>query len=721
MPSILPNFEYDIFISYRHNDNRSGWVMEFVKSLQEELASTIKEPISIYFDTNPHDGLLETHNVDKSLEGKLKCLIFIPVVSQTYCDTKSFAWQHEFLPFNTMAKQDSLGRDIKLNNGNVASRILPIKIHDLDSEDKALLEREINGVLRAIEFIFKSAGVNRPLRAIEDRPNDNLNKTYYRDQVNKVANAIKEIVVAIKNPIASSSRPSRPTAVQPPEAKSNKKRKAFILSASLLLIMIVGSYFLFSKFYHRRKAEATLDKSIAVLPFVNLSKDPEQEYFSDGLTEAIITQLAKIRSFKVISRTSVMQYKKNPKSIIEVGKELGVSVILEGSVQRSGDEVQITAQLINAETDEHLWAETYQRPLKDIFVIQREVATAIASVMKQTLSPTETNLLNQAQTSNTQAYDLYLRGKFVMEVRQRKPLNLAKTYFEKAIDLDSNFAKAHAAIANIYMLQVDYGLDDPKIALPLAKKYIDKAFQLDPNSGELYASLGFWHSQSFNIIEAGKMYTKSLEINPNQDNVYNWLAGNLDQMGLLQESLKIFKKGIELNPSFDMLKMNMSTLLLLLKPGEAIQIMKELVESSRNDTTRKKEMYARLSRYYWHVGNKKEAIAAAIQAKNNGLIKFYKEGKNDELVAEVEKGYKEAVARHEYISYIHLGLGYALAGAREQARMNFNKGIETKDPALNRLILHRFVVNSLIPKDDPIWKEMRAKARLLYDYDWPKD
>ena len=164
MPSIILNHEYDIFISYRHNDNRSGWVTEFVKALQEELAATIKEPVSVYFDTNPHDGLLETHNVDKSLEGKLKCLIFIPIISQTYCDSKSFAWQHEFCVFNKLAKKDQFGRDIKLSNGNVASRILSVRIHDLDAEDKTTIENEIGGVLRAIEFIFKSTGVNRPLK-----------------------------------------------------------------------------------------------------------------------------------------------------------------------------------------------------------------------------------------------------------------------------------------------------------------------------------------------------------------------------------------------------------------------------------------------------------------------------------------------------------------------------------------------------------------------------
>src|SRR6267154_1049159 len=182
MGSLISDFEYDIFISYRHKDNKGDhWVTDVVSALKAELESTFKEDISIYFDTNPHDGLLESHNIDKSLQAKLKCLVFIPIISQTYCDPKSFAWQHEFCAFNKLAKDDQFGRDIKLSHGNVASRILPIKIHDLDEEDRAAIEHEIDGVLRAIEFIFKSAGVNRPLRAIEDHPQDNLNKTFYRD------------------------------------------------------------------------------------------------------------------------------------------------------------------------------------------------------------------------------------------------------------------------------------------------------------------------------------------------------------------------------------------------------------------------------------------------------------------------------------------------------------------------------------------------------------
>src|SRR4030095_14254420 len=186
MSSLVPGFEYDVFISYRQKDNKyDRWITDFVSNLKSELEATFKEEVSVYFDENPIDGLLETHNVDKSLEGKLRCLVFIPIISQTYCDPKSFAWQHEFCAFNEMTKHDHLGRDIKLKNGNFASRILSIKIHSLDPKDKGLIEGELGEILRSIDFIFKSAGVNRPLRSNEDNPQDNINKTFYRDQLNK--------------------------------------------------------------------------------------------------------------------------------------------------------------------------------------------------------------------------------------------------------------------------------------------------------------------------------------------------------------------------------------------------------------------------------------------------------------------------------------------------------------------------------------------------------
>src|SRR5512140_888976 len=183
MASLVPGYEYDIFVSYRQKDNKyDGWVTEFVDNLKKELESTFKEEVSVYFDINPHDGLLETHDVDASLKEELKCLIFIPVISHTYCDPKSFAWEHEFKPFVEQASKDQFGLKITLANGNVANRILPVRIHELDNADTRLCESLVGGVLRGVDFIYKSAGVNRPLRANEDHPQDNLNRTYYRDQ-----------------------------------------------------------------------------------------------------------------------------------------------------------------------------------------------------------------------------------------------------------------------------------------------------------------------------------------------------------------------------------------------------------------------------------------------------------------------------------------------------------------------------------------------------------
>ena len=156
MASIIPDYEYDIFISYRQKDNKGDrWVSEFVESLKEELESTFKEDVSVYFDINPHDGLLETHDVAASLSEKLRCLIFIPVISRTYCDPRSFAWEHEFLAFADKASLDQFGMNIRLPGGNVAKRVLPVQIHDLDNEDRKLCESVLGGVLRSIEFIYK--------------------------------------------------------------------------------------------------------------------------------------------------------------------------------------------------------------------------------------------------------------------------------------------------------------------------------------------------------------------------------------------------------------------------------------------------------------------------------------------------------------------------------------------------------------------------------------
>ncbi|MDX1591284.1 MAG: hypothetical protein R3283_04940 [Balneolaceae bacterium] len=202
MGSILPDYEYDIFVSYRHHDNKyDGWVTEFVERLQQELNATLKDKLTIYFDKNPESGLADNHVVDQSIQNKIKTLIFIPIISQTYCDTSSFAWSQEFKVFKKVADSDRFTRTVRLSNGNFTSRILPVKIHDIDIADLRLLESELEGTLRSIDFIYREAGVNRPLRPVDDKIQVETaqGRTLYRNQINKLAYAIKEIIQGIRD------------------------------------------------------------------------------------------------------------------------------------------------------------------------------------------------------------------------------------------------------------------------------------------------------------------------------------------------------------------------------------------------------------------------------------------------------------------------------------------------------------------------------------------
>jgi hypothetical protein len=233
MSSIIEGYNYDIFISYRQKDNKhDGWVTEFVDNLKGELESTFKEEISVYFDINSHDGLLESHDVNESLKEKIKCLIFIPIISHTYCDPKAFAWEHEFMTFVEQATKDQFGLKVKLPNGNVASRVLPVRIHDLDNADIKLCESVLGSVLRGIEFIYKEPGVNKPLTADDDEKK-NLNNTKYRIQINKVANAIKDIITAIGQHIPQ--KEEVPKEVFKPESGYQKSNKNTIFLASVTI------------------------------------------------------------------------------------------------------------------------------------------------------------------------------------------------------------------------------------------------------------------------------------------------------------------------------------------------------------------------------------------------------------------------------------------------------------------------------------------------------
>ena len=480
--AVLPNFEYDIFISYRHNDNRSGWATDFVNALKEELAATIKEPLSIYFDQNPHDGLLETHNVDKSLEGKLKCLIFIPILSQTYCDTKSFAWQHEFVAFNEFLKESAPlssgeGPGVRLNNGNFASRILPIKIHDLDAEDKSTIEKEIGGALRAIEFIYKEAGVNRPLKPTDSKA-DNQSKTDYRNQVNKVANAIKEIITALKNP--SPTSPATTGNRKPVTGNtSSSKKKSVIISLTALLIAALGYFFYQHRSTSNDEPATEIDKSIAVLPFVDLSKEGDLEYLGDGVAEEIINVLAQTKDLKVIARSSSFQFKGKNEDLRKIGEMLGVSTILEGSIRKFKDEVRVTAQLINVADGSHYWSRNMNSKAENLFEIQDAIAQEVAVALKASLFEGTTS--KQSKPWNEESERLYQKGRFFYDRSDAGDMEKALELLQQSVALDSSQAVAIAFLAAAsFNVNHDYA----------QRKYGAMAVKAEPSSPEARNQLG---------------------------------------------------------------------------------------------------------------------------------------------------------------------------------------------------------------------------------------
>jgi TolB-like protein len=517
MSALISGYEYDIFISYRQKDNKyDSWVTEFVENLKRELEATFKEEVSVYFDINPHDGILETYNVQASLNEKLKCVAFIPIVSQTYCDPKSFAWQNEFIAFNKLAQNDPIGRDIKLNNGNIASRILPVKIHDLDKDDIALLENELGSALRSVDFIFKSPGVNRPLKPSDIRA-ENLNHTYYRDQINKVANTIKALISGIKlgEKLPEVTRSDHQTKTRPVFLK--------ILSAIAALILLAIVIFSYLHFPIRKSnADKEFEKSIAVLPFRDLSPLHDKEYFTDGMLEEVVNNLYKIGDLKVTSRTSSMQYKgETKKSIREIASELGVSNILEGSVRLYENTVRINVQLISAGTEEKLWSKDYDRQFSDIFSIQSEVAQEVAKALKAQISPEVKRIIDLELTYNPEAYNLYLQAMAFSHNSSDK--SKAVPLLRKAIELDPEFCTAFAQLGLLIssgdtLISTSAVLNTNEV-WNVAKPYFIRALELNPDNGEahkIYAWSLLWFEWNFKA--AGKEYQDARRVFPN----YSW-------------------------------------------------------------------------------------------------------------------------------------------------------------------------------------------------------
>jgi TolB-like protein len=526
MASLVPGYEYDIFISYRQNDNRSGWVTEFIRNLQEELAAAIKEPVSVYFDANPHDGLLETHNVDKSLEGKLKCLIFIPILSQTYCDENSFAWKHEFLPFYKLASDDPYGIDIRLATRNIASRILPIQIHELDADDCLKIESVTGSKVRAIEFIYSSPGVNRPLTA-SDASDKNLKGASYRDHVNKTANAVKALLAGIRSP----ARKVSATALQPVTAMKRNRRKFAVVLLALVTIAAtcVVTFSIIGREISGTLEDDLIHRSIAILPFEDISPAHDQAYLADGFVIEVMDHVTKFENLRVIPRSTMLAYRDAKKTVRQVGSELGVATLLEGSFRKVGDDIKITVSLVDTQNEQTRWQETYEVSAANIFAVQSEIAQQVAHSLRATITPEVQRRIELVPTKNAAAHNSYLKGRALLgkfwEQFNPSYIDSALLCFEKSVRLDSTFSNGYTGIGSAHWMLGHFSRTKRPGHFTQSKAYLNKAIALDPANGWAYSELGVvQHNYDWDRESALRSLLKARSLNPSDPVIFDHLG-----------------------------------------------------------------------------------------------------------------------------------------------------------------------------------------------------
>jgi len=304
-------------------------------------------------------------------------------------------------------------------------------------------------------------------------------------------------------------------------------------------------------------------QSIAVLPFDNRSRNVDDEYFTEGIHDDLLTNLARIGALKVISRTSVTKYKDTEKTIPEIAAELGVATIMEGAVQRSGNTVRINVQLIDANTDEHLWAEIFDRELtaENLFAIQSEISEKIAAALEATLSPEETQRINEFPTQNLEAYNAYMRGRQLLPQRNSKDLEMAMASFEHAVELDPKFALAWVGIAESAALLDSHGTLNPDKSIEIMQDAVNRALEINPNLGEAFVSKGSLLDGLNQNKQAEAAYKRAIELSPNYATAYHWYSILISKTNdRLQESLALINKAIDLDPLSPILRMTQAVL-----------------------------------------------------------------------------------------------------------------------------------------------------------------
>jgi len=459
-------------------------------------------------------------------------------------------------------------------------------------------------------------------------------------------------------------------------------RRWIIAALALLLIVPVLAVWLLRS----RGSARTGIRSLAVLPLENLSGDASQDYFADGMTDELITDLAQVSALRVISRTSVMVYKGAHKPLPQIARELNVDAVVEGSVLRSGDQVRITAQLIEASTDQHLWSQSYEGELRDTLALQSRVASAIADQIRISLTPQEQVALKSVKVVNPQAYESYLKGRYFWNKRTADGLKVALAYFNQAIDEDSKYAPAYSGLADTYALLGDwqYAVMTPKEAYPKAKAAATKALELDSTLGEAHNSLAFvLDGFDWDFDSAGKEFQRAIELNPGYATAHHWYAWHLSLLGHYDEAIAEMKKAESLDPLSLIINSDLAELLVLAhSDNESIQQSRKTIEMDPN-------------------------FALA----HNQLAQAYlQEHKYDPAIAELQKAVQLSGGSPTCIA--NLARAYALSGKKSDSEKLLSDLRNRSNPAHPNSAEIAMIYASLGDKDQAMnWLEKGYKER----------
>jgi TolB-like protein/Tfp pilus assembly protein PilF len=577
MASLIPGFEYDIFISYRQKDNKyDGWITEFVDNLKKELESTFKEEISVYFDNNPHDGLLETHDVDASLKEKLKCLVFIPIVSRTYCDPKSFAWEHEFKTFVEQTSKDQFGLKVKLPNSNVANRVLPVRIYDLDTTDIRLCEAALGGVMRGVEFIYSEPGVNRPLKPDDDEK-INLNKTKYRNQINKVGNAIKEIVQGMKaepvpllkektehrKPLEEVRKEEKMEVKEKPAKIS--KRKLLIGSIVIGILIIAAGILAYSRIFKPDTIESLRAKGkipVVVMPFRNMTNQDTLNYLEEAIQDNIISKLTEYPDVLTVrqaeSINSLIQSKGftnydsiTPTVASSVSQKLNANVFIHGSVKQIGTKMRVNAQLINTKNNEVFKSFEIDGPYieEKIFPIIDALRMDITNflVISNLQNELTQDFRDKPGTNSTDAFRLYLDGaKAFYKFDYPKAIEL----LSNSISIDSTFSSPSIVLVMAYRNQGSRtsNYQEKKALFDKAKTLCRKNYEKRdkmPKISQFWSELNY--ASLFETPDKKTMVCKQiLDLDDQQPIIYYSMGDDYNRLYQYEKSILALERGLEI-------------------------------------------------------------------------------------------------------------------------------------------------------------------------------